>query len=260
MSSSRPGWIWQAPAWPEFRYDRDAVSAVASQARLEQGVLLGKAGALGAQELPLTQRDVWAEEAVSTAAIEGESLDLAAVRSSVARRLGISSTFAAAVPRNVEALLDVMEDATADWTTDLSDERLCRWQAALFHGGQRDAQVPGLVQRHSRQASSRRHRARRDFACLVRVHPSVRRRQWTDRPRHRRYGAGTGRAHSQPPPRDGGPDAQGPGSVLRGAQSRSTRNGRHHAMAYLVHRGLRRVVPGDFRADRRVARTRAFLE
>ena len=135
MSSSRPGWIWQAPAWPEFRYDRDAVSAVASQARLEQGVLLGKAAALGAQELPLTQRDVWAEEAVSTAAIEGESLDLAAVRSSVARRLGISSTFAAAVPRNVEALLDVMEDATADWTTDLSDERLCRWQAALFPGG-----------------------------------------------------------------------------------------------------------------------------
>ena len=34
MSSSRPDWIWQAPAWPEFRYDRDAVSAVASQARL----------------------------------------------------------------------------------------------------------------------------------------------------------------------------------------------------------------------------------
>jgi Fic family protein len=135
MSTSGPGWIWQAPAWPQFRYDRDTLSAALSQARLQQGVLLGKAAALEAQELPLTQRDVWAGEAMATAAIEGESLDLAAVRSSVARRLGISSALAAAVPRNVEALLDVMEDATARWATDLSDERLCRWQAALFPGG-----------------------------------------------------------------------------------------------------------------------------
>src|SRR5258708_3960065 len=44
-------------------------------------------------------------------------------------------SFAAGVPRNVEALWDVMEDAPADWTTDLSDERLCRGQAALFPGG-----------------------------------------------------------------------------------------------------------------------------
>jgi Fic family protein len=106
-----------------------------SLARLQQGVLLGKAAALEEQELPLTQRDVWADEAVATAAIEGESLDLLAVRSSIARRLGIASTFTAAVPRNVEALLDVMEDATANWATNLSDERLCQWQAALFPGG-----------------------------------------------------------------------------------------------------------------------------
>src|SRR5450631_404026 len=135
MLSSPTKWIWQAPAWPEFRYDRDGVSAALSRARLEQGILLGKAAALATQELPLTQRDVWAQEAVATAAIEGESLDLAAVRSSVARRLGISTTFTAAVPRNIDALLDIMEDATANWATDLSQERLCRWQAALFPAG-----------------------------------------------------------------------------------------------------------------------------
>src|ERR1700726_1965126 len=106
MSTFRPGWIWQAPAWPQFGYDRDTLSAALSQARLQQGVLLGKAAALEAQELPLTQRDVWAEEAMATAAIEGESLDLAAVRSSVARRLGISSATHAALPRNPTALLD----------------------------------------------------------------------------------------------------------------------------------------------------------
>jgi Fic family protein len=119
----------------QFTYARDAISAASSRARLAQGVLLGKAAAIEAQELPLTQRDVWAEEAVATAAIEGEALDLTAVRSSVARRLGITPTLTAPVPRNVEALLDVMEDATAQWATDLTEERLCRWQAALFASG-----------------------------------------------------------------------------------------------------------------------------
>jgi Fic family protein len=60
---------------------------------------------------------------------------MASVRSSVARRLGIAPTFIAAVPRNVEGLLDVMEDAAARWDSDLTEERLFRWQAALFPTG-----------------------------------------------------------------------------------------------------------------------------
>jgi len=35
--------IWQASSWPGFRYDRDALAAVISQARLAQGGLLGRA-------------------------------------------------------------------------------------------------------------------------------------------------------------------------------------------------------------------------
>jgi Fic family protein len=53
----------------------------------------------------------------------------------VARRLGITSDFIAAVPRNIEGLLDVMESAAADWNSDLNDDRLCRWQAAVFPAG-----------------------------------------------------------------------------------------------------------------------------
>ena len=91
--------------------------------------------AIGVDELARVQRDVWSGEAVATAAIEGEALDLASVRSSVARRLGITSDFIAAVPRNIEGLLDVMESAAADWDSELTEDRLCRWQAALFPAG-----------------------------------------------------------------------------------------------------------------------------
>jgi Fic family protein len=35
----------------------------------------------------------------------------------------------------VEGLLDVMESAAAEWDSDLTEERLCRWQASLFPAG-----------------------------------------------------------------------------------------------------------------------------
>ncbi len=128
-------WIWTAPAWPRLTYDLERLAGSLSRARAEGGRLFGKAEAIGAHELALVQRDVWSGEAVATAAIEGEALDLASVRSSVARRLGITPEFVAAVPRNVEGLLDVMESAAADWDSDLTEERLHRWQASLFPGG-----------------------------------------------------------------------------------------------------------------------------
>jgi len=128
-------WIWTSSAWPNFGYDLARLAEPLRRARVEGGRLFGKAEAIGAHESALVQRDVWSAEAVATAAIEGESIDLASVRSSVARRLGITPEFVAAVPRNVEGLLDVMESASADWDSDLTEERLCRWQASLFPAG-----------------------------------------------------------------------------------------------------------------------------
>ncbi len=134
MASTTP-WIWNSPTWPDLAYDRQALAGMLDHARIEQGMLLGKANAVGAEDLALAQRESWAGEAVATAAIEGEVLDLAAVRSSVARRLGIAPTFASSIPRNVEGLLDVMDDAAGNWSNDLTHDRLCRWQAALFPDG-----------------------------------------------------------------------------------------------------------------------------
>jgi Fic family protein len=128
-------WIWQSTAWPSLTYNLELLTDPLRRARTEFGRLLGQAEMIGADEVARVERDIWSEEAVSTAAIEGEALDLAIVRSSVGRRLGISSDFIATVPRNIDGLLDVMESAAADWDSELTADRLNRWQAALFPAG-----------------------------------------------------------------------------------------------------------------------------
>src|SRR5678809_707930 len=130
-----PPWIWNSPSWPTLSYKLELLEAPLHHAQTQANRLFGKAAAIGADDLANVQREVWSSEALATAAIEGEALDLASVRSSVARRLGITSTFTSSVPRNVEGLLDVMESAAADWDSELTEERLCRWQASLFPAG-----------------------------------------------------------------------------------------------------------------------------
>ena len=136
MQSNATQWLWQADSWPILTYDAPSLQPAITAARVAQGRLLGKAEAVSASGLSLspTQHVAWTNDALATSAIEGEFLNLDAVRSSVARRLGIDSSFTAAVPRNIEGLLDVMEDAAANWKSDLTNARLYRWQAALFDG------------------------------------------------------------------------------------------------------------------------------
>src|SRR6202790_561381 len=128
-------WIWDSPTWPQLRYDQDSLIEPLGRARDMAGRLRGRADAIGEEELSLVEGDVWAGSAVANAAIDGEALDMAAVRSSVASRLDAAPALVTAAPRNVEGLLDVMNDAAANWQSELSEERLIGWQAALFPDG-----------------------------------------------------------------------------------------------------------------------------
>ena len=127
-------WIWQAPGWPGLTFESDQLAGLLATARLEAGRLIGKAESIRLEEQSAISREVWSQDAVATAAIEGETLDLAAVRSSVARRLGLTHA-AVGAPPAVEGLLDVMENAADAWQRPLTRERLCAWHAALFPGG-----------------------------------------------------------------------------------------------------------------------------
>lgn len=128
-------YIWQSPEWPAIRFDAAALAEPLARARREQGAVMALFRAIGLNAGVHVEREIWSGEAVATAAIEGEKLDLQAVRSSVVRRLGIEGEPDGRVSRHVEGLVDVMQDATSAFGESLDDARLARWQAALFPGG-----------------------------------------------------------------------------------------------------------------------------
>jgi Fic family protein len=134
MVSPHPLFIWQHADWPALRVDMATLAPALDSARLEQGRLLGLLDAIGLVPAQEVARELWVQEALATAEIEGQRLDLAAVRSSVARRLGLDEAPAAA-NRSVDGLVDVMQDAVLHCAAPLDADRLGRWQSALFPGG-----------------------------------------------------------------------------------------------------------------------------
>jgi Fic family protein len=128
-------YLWQAPGWPALTWDANALTAPLAQARLSQGRALGLAGSLGMADLGELQLVGWTQEALATAQIEGEQLQLNSVRASAARRLGLADASAAARDARAEATLDVLQAAVSRWDHALSKDDLFGWHAALFPTG-----------------------------------------------------------------------------------------------------------------------------
>ena len=124
-------YVWQASTWPHFNWDSERLLHPLGEARKAQGKILGLADFFELE----AQAEVLTEEAITTSAIEGERLDRAAVRSSVARRLGLPTAGLPSAERHVEGLVDMLLDATRNHADALTAQRLKGWQAALFPTG-----------------------------------------------------------------------------------------------------------------------------
>ncbi len=124
-------YVWQDSSWPNFKWSSETLLQPLGQTRQLQGRLLAEAGCIGLE----MQAQVLTEETITTAAIEGEKLDLNSVRSSVARRLGLPTAGLPPTERHVDGLVDVLIDATANHARPLTAERLKGWHAGLFPSG-----------------------------------------------------------------------------------------------------------------------------
>lgn len=127
-----PVYIWQHKDWPALTVDSNALHGALLQARLEQGRLLGQLEAIGLEQMVEVSRDLWVQDTLATAAIEGVRLDASSVRSSVAQRMGLAQ--GGARDRDVEGLVELLDDASGNYQGPLTDDRLYRWQASLFAG------------------------------------------------------------------------------------------------------------------------------
>ena len=128
-------WIWEQTTWPKFTWNSAALATPLAAARRVQGEVAGMAKLLDTNSDLNAQLEVLTAEGVATSAIEGEKFDPDALRSSLARRLGLPTIGLPAPPRSVEGLVDVLLDATRSYDEPLTLERLCSWQAALFPTG-----------------------------------------------------------------------------------------------------------------------------
>ncbi|HEX6928768.1 MAG TPA: DUF4172 domain-containing protein, partial [Gammaproteobacteria bacterium] len=105
-------WIWQRANWPQFHWDGARLAPVLARARLAQGKVLGAARMLDPKLSLEAVAAVLAEDGLTTSAIEGEHFDPAAMRSSVARHLGLETAGLPRAPRAVDVLVEVLLDAT----------------------------------------------------------------------------------------------------------------------------------------------------
>jgi len=125
-------YIYQNPDWANFYWNQEKVLERLSCVKLAQGLLLGRMNALGFALKEEAVLNVLTLDIIKSGEIEGEILDKEQVRSSVARRLDLDIGGGINVDRNVEGIVEMMLDATQNYQSLLTKERLIAWQASLF--------------------------------------------------------------------------------------------------------------------------------
>lgn len=127
-----PRWIWQQPGWPQFHWHAETLTPLLRACQQAQGRLLGMAGAIAGDAQAQGELDTLLQNIITSSAIEGETLNVASVRSSLARRLGVAADQAARTTPRSEGLAALMLDATQHHAAPLDMPRLLEWHAWLF--------------------------------------------------------------------------------------------------------------------------------
>ena len=128
-------YIHQLPQWPNFYFKESEVANLLAGVRYKQGRLLGRMESMGFSQQKEANLKILTSDVVKSSEIEGEILNPEQVRSSLARRLGMEVAGLILADRNVEGIVEMMLDATQNYSQPLSDERLFDWHAALFPTG-----------------------------------------------------------------------------------------------------------------------------
>ena len=123
-------WIWQQPEWPNFRWQEEKLLPRLRYLQQQRGILLGRASI--SDNADTQTLNTLLTNILSSSAIEDERVNAESVRSSLARRLGVSLEQPYPVSERSEGLATMMMDAITQRDTPLTFERLCLWHQWLF--------------------------------------------------------------------------------------------------------------------------------
>lgn len=128
-------YIWELQNWTDFRWDTGTITPILANIRNEQGRLLGFMENIGFSLQENTLIKSLTDEIQKSSDIEGEKFATEAVRSSVARHLGIDIGGLLPQDRHVDGIVKLVLDATRNYEQPLSEKRLFGWQTSLFPTG-----------------------------------------------------------------------------------------------------------------------------
>lgn len=123
-------WIWQKENWTNFEWDEEVVAVKLRLIHKKIGQLVGESKASpDVDALPL---DTLLTNLVASSLIEDEKLNVRSLKSSLARRLGVTEKNPAPLQDKTEGLANIMMDAVVNHNDPLTMERLLQWHSWLF--------------------------------------------------------------------------------------------------------------------------------
>lgn len=128
-------YIYQKKEWPNFTWNSEQLLPLLGKVRSLQGVLIGKMSGLGFDLINEASLEIITQDVIKSSEIEGELLNPAQVRSSIAIRLGVELPGIFHADRNIDGIVDMMLDATQHYNKELNAERLFGWHHAMFPSG-----------------------------------------------------------------------------------------------------------------------------
>jgi Fic family protein len=128
-------YIYDQSDWPNFTWNKEEILSLLSTISHRQGRLIGRMEGLGFGFQAEANLESMTLEVLKSNEIEGELLDKAEVRSSIARKLGLDLAGLVNSDRHVDGVVEVMLDATQNFQVMLTSERLFAWHASLFPFG-----------------------------------------------------------------------------------------------------------------------------
>ena len=137
-------YIYEQPTWPCFTWNLEALNTELLLLKSKQGELFGRLISLGFDTQQAKILDTLTIEAIKTSEIEGVIFNPEEVRSSVAKRLGLSlQNTKINTGRDVDGLVQILFEAT-DLNKKLTDKILFSWHELLFSNKPKDLIIGGF--------------------------------------------------------------------------------------------------------------------
>lgn len=139
-------YIHESETWPAFTWDAATVSVVLERVNRHIGQMAGRLAVIGFEGMMQTTLESITHDIVASSEIEGVALNTQEVRSSVARKLGITIKDEREPSHYINGVVSMMLDAVMKFDEPLTHERLFGWHAALFPTGYSDMEPIDVAQ------------------------------------------------------------------------------------------------------------------